>query len=161
MTQDIQAKVGQTTSSPKTGSREEDSSVTLFNKNDERMETAKTIFLLSTFLFNPRTKLVVASSLTHVSFDTIFRKQPLTSLSCSLNAVFPSLKMRDQLCLRYCKKITHFIISIAVLENEPPDRVTEKSHLFTLNIGLAGTGNRTRATCVASSGTNRSAINYA
>jgi hypothetical protein len=31
----------------------------------------------------------------------------------------------------------------------------------TLNVGLAGTGNRTRATCVASSGTNRSAIHYA
>jgi hypothetical protein len=56
---------------------------------------------------------------------------------------------------------THVIISIAVLENVPPVAGLQKRDSFsTLLVGLAGTGNRTRATCVASSGTNRSAIHY-
>jgi hypothetical protein len=58
--------------------------------------------------------------------------------------------------------LTHFIIAIAVLENVPPDAGLQKIATFsTLNVGLAGTGNQTRATCMASSGTNRSAIHYA
>jgi hypothetical protein len=49
-----------------------------------------------------------------------------------------------------------------VLENVPPYAGLQKRATFsTLNVGLAGTGNRTRATCVASSGTNHSAIHYA
>jgi hypothetical protein len=57
--------------------------------------------------------------------------------------------------------LTHFIISIAVLENVLPDAGLQKRATFsTLNIGLAGTGNRSRATCVACSGTIRSAIHY-
>jgi hypothetical protein len=55
---------------------------------------------------------------------------------------------------------THFIISIAVLENVPLSTVTEKSHFSTLNVGLARTGNRTRATCMAGSVSRRSAIHY-
>jgi hypothetical protein len=44
----------------------------------------------------------------------------------------------------------------------PPDAGLQKRATFsTLHIGLDGTGNRTLATCVASSGTNRSAIHYA
>jgi hypothetical protein len=51
---------------------------------------------------------------------------------------------------------THYIISIAVLENVSPDTGLQKRATFsTLNVGLAGTGNQTRATCVASSGTNQ------
>jgi hypothetical protein len=47
------------------------------------------------------------------------------------------------------KKLTHFIISIAVLENVPPDGGLQKRATFsTVNIGLAGTGNRPRATCL-------------
>jgi hypothetical protein len=58
--------------------------------------------------------------------------------------------------------LTHFIISIAVLENVPPDAGLQKRATFsTLNVGLARTGNQTRATCVASSGTNLLAIHYA
>jgi hypothetical protein len=58
--------------------------------------------------------------------------------------------------------LTHFIILIAVLEIVPPDAGLQKRATFsTLNIDLAGTGNQTRATCVASSGTIRSAIHYA
>jgi hypothetical protein len=59
------------------------------------------------------------------------------------------------------KNLTHFIISIAVLENVPPDAGLQKRATFsTLNVGLAGTGNRTRATCVAGSVSGRSAIHY-
>jgi hypothetical protein len=58
--------------------------------------------------------------------------------------------------------LTQFIISIAVLENVPPDTGLHKRATFpTLNVGLAGTGNRPRATCVASSVARRSAIHYA
>jgi hypothetical protein len=64
--------------------------------------------------------------------------------------------------LGYCNYLTHIIILIAVLENVPPDAGLQKRATFsTLNVGLAGTGNQTRATCLASSGTNRSAIHYA
>jgi hypothetical protein len=60
------------------------------------------------------------------------------------------------------KKLTHFIISIGVHENVPPNAGLQTRATFsTLNVGLAGTGNQTRATCVASCGINRSAIHYA
>jgi hypothetical protein len=88
-----------------------------------------------------------------------YLSKPLTSLSCSLNAVFPGLKMWDTFACLLQKKLTHFIISIAVLENVPPGAGLQKKSTFsTPNVGLSGTGNRTRATCVASSGTSRSAI---
>jgi hypothetical protein len=54
--------------------------------------------------------------------------------------------------------LTHSIIPIAVLESVPPEK---RATFSTLNVGLDGTGNQTRATCVASSGTNRSDIHYA
>jgi hypothetical protein len=63
--------------------------------------------------------------------------------------------------LATAKFLNHFIISIAVLENEPISRVTENSNFSTLNVGLAGTGNRTQATCMAGSVSRRSAIYYA
>jgi hypothetical protein len=56
-----------------------------------------------------------------------------------------------------------FIVSIAVLENAnvPPDQGLQKRANFsTLIVGLAGTGDQNRATCVAGSGANRSAIHY-
>jgi hypothetical protein len=57
--------------------------------------------------------------------------------------------------------LSHLIISIAVLENVLLEaRLQKRATFSTLNVGLAGTGNRTRSTCVASSGTNRSAIHY-
>jgi hypothetical protein len=45
--------------------------------------------------------------------------KPLTSLSCSLNAVFPGLKMWDTFACATAKKLIHFISSIAVLESVP------------------------------------------
>jgi hypothetical protein len=60
------------------------------------------------------------------------------------------------------KKISHFIILIAVLENVPPDAGLQKRATFSpLNVGLARTGNQTHATCEASSVARRSAIHYA
>jgi hypothetical protein len=45
--------------------------------------------------------------------------------------------------------------------NVPPDAGLQKRVNFsTLIVGLAGTGDRTRTTCVAGSGHNRSAIHY-
>jgi hypothetical protein len=55
-----------------------------------------------------------------------------------------------------------FIILIAVLENLPTDAGLHKRATFsTRNVGRARTGNQTRTTCVASSGTNRSTFHYA
>jgi hypothetical protein len=49
-----------------------------------------------------------------------------------------------------------------VLENVPPEAGLQKRATFsTLNLSLAMTGNQTRATCVAGSGTIPSAIHYA
>jgi hypothetical protein len=39
----------------------------------------------------------------------------------SMSYAYPSLKMWDTIACATAKKITHFIISIAVLENVPPD----------------------------------------
>jgi hypothetical protein len=47
------------------------------------------------------------------------------------------------------------------VSNVPPDaKLQKKTNLSTLILGLAGTGDRNRATCVAGSCTNRSAIHY-
>jgi hypothetical protein len=74
----------------------------------------------------------------------------------------PGLKMRDTFSCATANFLNHCIISIAVLENVLPDAGLQKrATLTTLNVGLSGTGNRTRATCVASSVARRSAIHYA
>jgi uncharacterized membrane protein YagU involved in acid resistance len=74
-------------------------------------------------------------SLTHESFDL---SKPLTSLSCFLNAVFPGLKMWDTFACATAIFLTHFIISIAILENVAPDAGLQKRAIFsTQNIGLA------------------------
>jgi hypothetical protein len=44
-----------------------------------------------------------------------YLSKPLTSLSCSLNAVFPGLKIWDTFACATANFLTHFIISIAVL----------------------------------------------
>jgi hypothetical protein len=91
-----------------------------------------------------------------LSFETI------NKLKLFFECGIPRLQDVGHLCLRYYNFLTHFIISIAVLENVPPDAGLQKRAIFsTLNVGLAGIGNQARATCVASSGTNRSAILHA
>jgi hypothetical protein len=60
--------------------------------------------------------------------------------------------------LRYCNFFNPFYnLNCSARERG----VTEKCHFSTLNVGLAGTGNRTQATCLAGSVTRRSAIHYA
>jgi hypothetical protein len=84
---------------------------------------------------------------------------PRLIASTGFHTVSPTSK--SQQTLATAKFLTHFIISIAVLENVPLSRVTEKSNFSTLNVGLDGTGNRTRATCMAGSVSRRSAMHYA
>jgi hypothetical protein len=49
--------------------------------------------------------------------------------------------MWDTLACATANLLTHFIISIAVLENKSPDAGLQKRATFsTLNVGLAGTG---------------------
>jgi hypothetical protein len=52
-------------------------------------------------------------------------------------------------------------VQLQCLQRAPGRRVTEKCHFSTLNVGLAGTGNQTQATCLAGSFSRRSAIHYA
>jgi hypothetical protein len=67
-----------------------------------------------------------------------YLSKPLTSLSCSLNAVFPGLDMWDTFACANAIFLTHFIISIAVLENVPPDAGLQKRATFsTLIVGSA------------------------
>jgi hypothetical protein len=70
--------------------------------------------------------------------------------------------MWDTFACATANLLDHFIISIAVLENVPPDAGVQKRATFsTLNIGSSGRDRESnRANCVASSGTNRSAILY-
>jgi hypothetical protein len=70
-----------------------------------------------------------------------YLSKPLTSLSCSLNTVFPGLKMWDTFACATAIFLAHFIISIAVLENVPPDAGLQKRATFsTLTVGLPGPG---------------------
>jgi hypothetical protein len=65
------------------------------------------------------------------------------------------------LCLRYCKYFKPFYnLNYSARERAPWRRVTEKSHFSTLNVGLAGTGNWTQATCLTGSDSRRSDIHY-
>jgi hypothetical protein len=94
--------------------------------------------------------------------------EPLTCLSCSLNAVFyvlhgpvPQDAETPSFCC--CKFLTNlWIISIAVLENvHAAEAGLQKRVTFsTLIEAPAGPGYQTRATCVAGSGASHSAIHY-
>jgi hypothetical protein len=83
------------------------------------------------------------------------------SFQCLLRRL-PRPQDVGHLRLRYCKFFNPFYnLNCSARERAPLCRVTEKSHFSTLNVGLAGTGNRTQATCLAGSVTRRSAIHYA
>jgi hypothetical protein len=92
-----------------------------------------------------------------------YLSKPLTGLSCSLNAVFPCLKMREHLCLRYCNFFNLFYnLNCSAWERAPWRRVTEKSHLFhSKRRSGRDRESNTRATRMASSGTNRSTVHFA
>jgi hypothetical protein len=57
--------------------------------------------------------------------------------------------------------LSNYTVQLQCLQCAPWRRVTEKSNFSTLNIGLARTRNKTRATCMAGSVARRSAIHYA
>jgi hypothetical protein len=57
--------------------------------------------------------------------------------------------------------LSNYTVQLQCLQRAPGRRVTEKCHFSTLNVGLAGTGNQTQATCLAGSVSRRSAIHYA
>jgi hypothetical protein len=85
----------------------------------------------------------------------------VTSFKPSLGTPDPGLKMRKHLCFCCCNLFVQQYSAIAVLENVPPGAGLQKrSNFSTLIVGPAGTGDQTRATCVAGSGNNRSAIHY-
>jgi hypothetical protein len=70
-----------------------------------------------------------------ISFKTI------NKLKLFFECGFPRPQDVEHLCLRFCNYLTYFIISIAVLENVPPDAGFQKRATFsTLNVDLAGTG---------------------
>jgi hypothetical protein len=56
--------------------------------------------------------------------------------------------------------VSNYTVQLQCLQRVPGHRVTEKCHFSTLNVGLAGTGNQTQATCLAGSVSRRSAIHY-
>jgi hypothetical protein len=92
-------------------------------------------------------------------YPSILSFETINKLICLLNAVFPGLKMWDTFACTTAHFLTHFIISIALVENMLPEAELQKRDTFsTLNVGLARTRIQTRATCVAGSGTNRSPI---
>jgi hypothetical protein len=64
----------------------------------------------------------------------------------------PGLKMREHLRFRYC----NFFYPITV----PDAGLQKRANFSTLIVGLAVTGDQTRATCVAGSRVNHSAIHY-
>jgi hypothetical protein len=86
-------------------------------------------------------------------YPSILSFETINKLKLFFECGIPRPQDVGHLCLRYCMFLAHFIISITVLENVPPDAGLQKRATFsTLNVVLAGTGNQTRATCAASSG---------
>jgi hypothetical protein len=113
------------------------------------------------------------------------------ALSCYLNAVFPGLKMWDTFAFDcfdfkvrrrtaatnpglhrqsnlkspqttcYCKNVIQLHRAIEVPAMCPRTQGYIKSHFSTLNVCLAGTGNRTQANCLVGIFARRSAIHYA
>jgi hypothetical protein len=75
----------------------------------------------------------VLFSSTHVSFDTINKRKLFSE------CVIPRPQDAEHVCLCYCIFLNPFIISIAVLENVPPDTGLQKRTTFsTLKVGLSG-----------------------
>jgi hypothetical protein len=75
-------------------------------------------------------------------YPSILSFKTINKLKLFFECGIPRPQNVGHLPLRYCNFLTHLIISIAVLENVPPDAGLHKRTTFsTLNIGLAGTGN--------------------
>jgi hypothetical protein len=50
--------------------------------------------------------------------------------------------------------LSNYTVQLQCLQRAPDAELQKRATFSTLIVGLAGTGNRTRATCVAGSGTN-------
>jgi hypothetical protein len=79
------------------------------------------------------------SEVGHAAPLSLFLFRRITRAEYRVPSVSPTSK--SQQTLATAKFLTHFIISIALLENVSLSRVTEKSNFSTLNVGLAATGN--------------------
>jgi hypothetical protein len=79
----------------------------------------------------------------------------MTSLKPSLDTLNPGLKMRENLCF-LCGNFLY----PTILCSGSGARLQNRANFTTLIVGLAWTGDHTRATCVAGSGNNRSAIHF-
>jgi hypothetical protein len=126
-------------------------------------------------------KIICPTLILPIHIDTMFPDTYVTfDMRDSTSYADPGLKMWDTFACVTAIFLTHFIISITVLENVPPDTGLQNRATYstlnigldmtgnrtramteTLNVGLDMTGNRTRAPCVASSVARRSAILYA
>jgi hypothetical protein len=56
--------------------------------------------------------------------------------------------------------LSNYIVKLQCLQRAPDAGLQKRATFSTIIVVLAGTGNQTRATCKAGSGTNRSAIHY-
>jgi hypothetical protein len=56
--------------------------------------------------------------------------------------------------------LSNYIVKLQCLQRSPDAGLQKRATFSTKIVGLSGTGNQTRATCKAGSGTNRSAIHY-
>jgi hypothetical protein len=107
--------------------------------------TPTTFFLYPFFLWNNEA-VVHYSDLWHAVFYVLRRPRPQdagTPLLTLLHFFYPTIQCNCSAC------------------NVPPDAwLQKKTNFSTLIVGLVGTGDRSRATCVAGSGNNLLAIHY-
>jgi hypothetical protein len=97
----------------------------------------------------------------HLCFGYCFDSKVGTRAPPVLKAPHSQSNLKSPQTLATANFLTQFIISIAVLENVPLTHGYRKEPLFHTKRRSAGTGNRTRATCMAGSVTRLSAIHYA
>jgi hypothetical protein len=95
------------------------------------------------------------NTFTFVCFD--FRVR-LGTWQGSAPTIQPPPKSPQTTC--YCNFLIQLYSAIATCNVLPDAGLQKRANFSTLIVGLAGTGNRTRATCVAGTGTNCSAIHY-
>jgi hypothetical protein len=90
--------------------------LTLFPISIEAERGVRALLSLSTDRISRATRAACLFFFFNACIFRYYLSKPLTSLSCSLNAVFPCIKMREHLCFCYYK----------CLRTCPQRRVTEK-----------------------------------
>jgi hypothetical protein len=97
------------------------------------------------------------STIWNVTFEVGWRIWSLTGLSA--NCTWNCTQICTSVNRPFLARETYFSWVNTMKGSAPPDTGLQKRETFsTLNVGLAGTGNRSPDTCVASSSTNHSAI---